>query len=63
MLADSSAGRPPPTNPKTKAEKKPKPTSKMALDLVSKGALRVVDADSLYQQCIQNNVCLGLITR
>ena len=41
-------------NPKPKA--KVKPPSKLCLDLISKGALKTVDADSLFQQCIQNNV-------
>eukprot|EP00439_Symbiodinium_sp_Y106_P035615 s4341_g4.t1 len=33
-----------------------KGAGKVALDLVSKGALAVVDANSLHQQCIQGNV-------
>ena len=46
-------------DPKPKATPKAKTMSKTALDLVSKGALKLIDADSLYQQCIQNGVCLG----
>ena len=40
------------------AKAKAKSPKKAALDLVAKGALAVVDAGSLYEQCIQGNVWL-----
>ena len=49
-------------NPKAKAKGAAKAPQKVALDLVSKGALAVVDANSLHQQCIQGNVCLDSTT-
>ena len=36
--------------------KKAKTPEKLALDLVQKGALKIVEADSLTQQLIANNV-------
>ena len=47
--------------PPPKAEKKPgkgKSVANQARDHVSKGALKIVDADSLLQQLIENNVQL-----
>ena len=43
-------------NPVPKAKGKAKDPSKHALDLVARGALKIVDADSLFQQCITANV-------
>ena len=54
----SAAATDPPGNPKRDppGPKKAKTADKLALELIQKGALKIVEADSLKEQLIANNV-------